>query len=82
MTEVAKLLLRLPKSLKKAAEEASRQEGTSTNQFITLAVAEKLAALNTAEYFAQKRSNADFESFDRIMQRDTGTPPREGDELP
>jgi hypothetical protein len=45
--------LRLPASLKKAVEEVAREDGTTLNQFIVSAVAEKLSALKTADYFAE-----------------------------
>ena len=54
----------------------------SVNQFIATAVAEKLAALSTADFFSQRRNRADFDAFDRIMARDGGEPPREDDRLP
>ncbi|MEZ5450336.1 MAG: toxin-antitoxin system HicB family antitoxin [Thiolinea sp.] len=38
--------LRLPRSLKEAVNAAAERDGTSMNQFITIAVAEKLAVLN------------------------------------
>jgi hypothetical protein len=37
-------------SLKRAIEEVAREDGTTLNQFIVSAVAEKLAALKTADY--------------------------------
>ena len=37
--------LRLPTSLKRAVEEVAREDGTTLNQFIVTAVAEKLAVL-------------------------------------
>ena len=43
-------LLRLPASLKAAVEDLSKQDGTSINQFITTAVAERVAAMKTAEF--------------------------------
>jgi predicted HicB family RNase H-like nuclease len=42
--------LRLPKSLKDAVELASRKDGTSMNQFVAMAVAEKISALETATF--------------------------------
>ena len=59
----------------------SRQEGTSMNQFFATAVAEKVSALQTARFFADRRARADFKAFDKIMKRHRGEPPREGDEL-
>jgi len=68
--------------LKQAVERLSRQDGTSINQFVVLAVAEKIAVMTTDEYFADRRGRADLQSFDRIMSRSGGEPPRRGDEPP
>lgn len=72
--------LRLPRSLKAAVERLSKEDGTSMNQFVATAVAEKVAALETARYFADKKARADFAAFDRIMRRRGGEQPRAGDE--
>jgi len=82
MTETKTYPLRLPRSLKKAVEQISKEEGTSVNQFVASAVAEKVSVLQTAEYFQTRRGRADFKAFDRIMKRRGGKPPREGDDLP
>ncbi len=74
--------LRLPVSIKSEAEKLAASEGTSLNQFVASAVAEKVAALRTASYFAERRGRADWEAFDRLMSRPGGEPPRAGDELP
>jgi hypothetical protein len=74
--------LRLPRSLKQAVKRLSREEGTSINQFVVLAVAEKVSALDTARFFAERRARADFRAFDKILRRRGGERPREGDELP
>jgi hypothetical protein len=79
--ETAAYALRLPKSLKKAVEKLSREEGTSINQFVASAVAEKVSALKTAEFFAQARNRADYRAFDRIMNRKGGVKPAPGDEI-
>jgi hypothetical protein len=60
----------------------SEEDGTSINQFVATAVAEKLSALQTAEYFADRKTRADFKAFDKLMKRRSGTPPRKGDEMP
>jgi len=74
--------LRLPRSLKKAVEKQSKEDRTSINQFVATAVAEKLSALQTAEFFADRKARVDFEAFDKIMKRRGGSPPRAGDEMP
>jgi len=73
--------LRLPRSLKRAVELQSREDGTSINQFVATAVAEKISALQTAEFFASRRARADYKAFDKLMKRRRGAPPREGDEI-
>jgi hypothetical protein len=67
--------------LKEAVARISREERTSINQFVATAVAEKVSALQTAEFFADRKARADFKAFDKIMRRKRGTPPRKGDEL-
>jgi hypothetical protein len=74
--------LRLPVSIKAEAEKLAAAEGTSLNQFVATAVAEKVAALRTASYFAERRGRADWEAFDQLMGRRGGEPPRAGDEMP
>lgn len=58
--------LRLPASLKKAAEQVARQDGATLNQFIVTAVAEKLSAQNTADYFRRRAARGDLSALDEI----------------
>jgi hypothetical protein len=81
MKEIQTYPLRLPRSLKEAVERLSREDQTSINQFVAMAVAEKVSALQTAKYFSDRRARADFQAFDRILRRRGGVKPREGDEL-
>ena len=74
--------LRLPASLKRAIEAVAREDGTTLNQFIVSAVAEKLAALKTADYFAKRAVRADFRAFDRLMRRRRGEALQPDDEVP
>jgi hypothetical protein len=48
---------------------------------VVVAVAEKVAAMATAELFAERRGRADMDAFDRIMSRKGGEPPRPDDAL-
>jgi hypothetical protein len=50
--------LRLPRSLQEAVERLSREDRTSINQFVAVAVVEKVSALETAELFADRRAGA------------------------
>ena len=47
----------------------------SVDQFVATAIAEKLAAMNTAAFFAERRERADFAAFDRLMRRKGGEGP-------
>lgn len=82
MTKTKTYPLRLPLSLKKAVELQCEEDGTSINQFVATAVAEKLSALQTAEFFATRKARADFKAFDKLMKRRRVEAPREGDEMP
>jgi len=59
--------LKLPHSVKAAAERLAKADGVSLNQFIATAVAEKIGTLNTVDAFlaerAQGRTPADMLSF-------------------
>ena len=80
-TVVSTYPLRLPASIKAEAEKLANQDGTSLNQFVASAVAEKVAALRTAEFFAARKGKGDAEAFRRLMTRDGGEPPQPGDEI-
>ena len=73
--------LRLPASLKAAVAEISREDGTSMNQFMTTAIAEKVSAMKTAEFFASRGAEADVEAARCLLRRDGGQPP-EPEDLP
>ena len=82
MANTSNYALRLPASLKKAVETVAREDGTTLNQFIVSAVAEKLSALKTADYFAERAARGDIDAALRLLGRSGGEPPQKGDELP
>ncbi len=82
MADTATYPLRLPRSIKAAAENLARAEGISMNQFIATAVAEKLSVLSTADFFIHRAARAKPDAIDKILNRSGGEPPRSGDELP
>jgi hypothetical protein len=81
-TQLSTYPLRLPASIKAEAERLAALDGTSLNQFVAAAVAEKIGAMRTVDYFAARKGKGDSEAFRRFMARDGGEPPRSGDELP
>jgi hypothetical protein len=82
MSRTSHYALRLPASLLDEVKRLARGEGTTVNQFISMAVAEKTAALRTAAYFRQRRRRGNLRTFDRVLAKAGSEPPRPGDELP
>ena len=81
MSEKSTYPLRLPKSLKNELAKVAKRDGTSINQFIAIAVAEKISALETERFFAERAKQVDMEEFRAILLRPGGEVPRSGDEL-
>jgi hypothetical protein len=81
MSETSTYPLRLPKSLKENVAKVAKRDGTSINQFIAIAVAEKISALETEKFFSERAKNADMKAFRAIIFRPGGEPPRTGGEL-
>ena len=82
-TKVTTFSLRLPVSLKAAIEKLAAADGTSMNQFLVMAAAEKLTAIQTAEaFFAERKGRGDKEAAIRFLTRSGGEPPRPDDEMP
>jgi hypothetical protein len=74
--------LRLQASLLDEARRVAETEGVALNQFINVAVAEKLSALRTADYFRQRAERGDVGKAKRILKRaGRGNAPPAGDEL-
>ena len=82
-TRVSTFSLRLPVSLKAAIEKLAAADGTSMNQFLVMAAAEKLSAIQTAEaFFAARKGHGDPDAAIRFLSRSGGEPPRSEHELP
>ena len=79
MSELSTYPLRLPRSIRAGVERFSKQDGISINQFVSIAVAEKLAMIQAQAYFAERSARADMTAFDQLMQRSGGEPPHAGD---
>ncbi|MBW8877054.1 MAG: toxin-antitoxin system HicB family antitoxin [Acidobacteria bacterium] len=73
--------LRLPDSLHKRVRELAQQEGISINQFVSTAVAEKMAALLTVDYLEERARRGSREKFLAVLAKVPDNPPEPGDEL-
>jgi hypothetical protein len=76
------LSLRLPDSLHRKVKELAEQDDVSINQFIATAVAEKMAALLTLDYLAERATRGSRAAFDRALAKIPSRPPLPGDEWP
>jgi hypothetical protein len=75
--------LRLQPSLLDEARKVAEIEGVALNQLINVAVAEKLSALRTETFIAERAARADIPRALKILRRaGVGKRPLKGDELP
>jgi predicted chitinase len=72
--------LRLPDSLYAHARKLAEQDQASLNQFITVAVAEKVSALNAAAFFAERAGVAKPSDLASFLAMVPERSPLEGDE--
>lgn len=74
--------LKLPRSVKTAAQRLAREDGVSLNQWIAVAVAEKIGAIETASELLKARAG-DATPRDLIpyLDRAGDEPPGPGDAL-
>lgn len=82
MNKASSYPLKLPASVKSAAQRLAREDGVSLNQWIAVAVAEKIGAVETAAAFLRRKAGsaqpADLLSFlDKAGQEN----PPIGDEI-
>ena len=73
--------MRLQSSLLEQVRRLAEQEATSINQFINVAVAEKLSAMEVASYFRERAKRANIPEALALLDRLGTEPPRPGDEL-
>jgi hypothetical protein len=75
--------LRLQPSLLDEARKLAESEGVALNQLINVAVAEKVSALRTERYIAERAARANISGALHVLSRaGVGRPPVKGDELP
>ena len=75
------LSLRLPKTMYNQLRQAAKAEGISMNQFIMLAVAEKIATLSTMDYLEERAKRGSREKFLAVLERAPDVEPEEYDRL-
>ena len=80
------LSIRIAESLHRSVKDLAQQDGVSVNQFINTALAEKVSAMKTAEYFQLRLANVDegtaAEDWKRALAQVPDAPPDPHDRLP
>ena len=74
--------LKMSASLKKAAERLAAEDGVSLNHWINMAVAQKIGAVETAEYFRRRFGVAEPGDLRTVLDKVPDKPPLPGDEVP
>ena len=82
-TKRYKYPLKLPVSLKETAARLAKDDGVSLNLWITVAVAQKISAVEAAsEFLAKRAANATPGDLGRFLDNAPDAPPVPGDEMP
>ena len=75
------LSVRLPDSLHRKLKELAERESVSLNQFITLAVSEKMSALLTVDYLRERAERGSRKAFADLMSEVPDVEAEEYDKL-
>jgi len=78
---VSTITIHLPDSLHNEARRLARKEKVSINHLATLALAEKIAALETEDYLMRRANRANKKRFLRAMKKVADVKPEEQDAL-
>jgi hypothetical protein len=73
--------LRLRPSLVREAERVVKAGRTTLSQFVNVAVAEKLSALRTSDYFRERAAHGDLDKALALLDRAGDESPAESDEI-
>jgi hypothetical protein len=74
--------LKLPTSIKRAAQRLAQEDGVSLNQWIAAAVAEKVGVIETAdEFFRRRAGKASGEGMMKFLRKAPSAAPDPQDRL-
>jgi hypothetical protein len=74
--------LKLPLSIKKAAQRLAKEDGVSLNQWIAVAVAEKVGVVETtADFFKQRAATATGKGMMKFLRGAPNAAPEAEDKL-
>jgi len=70
----------LPDSIRRRAETLAQTDGISFDQFVALALAEKVAVLDAGTYLAERAARGSREKFERLLAKVPDVAPQAEDE--
>jgi hypothetical protein len=74
--------LKLPISIKKAAQRLAKEDGVSLNQWIAAAVAQKVGVVETAaEFFKKRAGDSTGGGFMKFLRNAPNLPPDQQDTI-
>ena len=78
---MSSLTVRIPESLHNGLREISKREGVSINQYIALAVTEKMSVINTMDAISERKKEGSKEDLFDVLSKVKSRPPLIGDEV-
>ncbi|MGH7575034.1 MAG: toxin-antitoxin system HicB family antitoxin [Longimicrobiales bacterium] len=81
-TRMSTISLRLPDSIHRKVKELAARDGSSVNQFLATAAAEKVAALEAEEYLAERARRGQRARFLELLAKAPAIEPDDYDRLP
>jgi hypothetical protein len=76
------LNIQIPDSLYVSLQRLAEQDGISMDQFVALAIAEKIAALMTKTYLQERANRGDRASYEAVLVKVPDVEPELHDKLP
>lgn len=76
------LNVQLPDSLYRSLQELAEQDGISIEQFVTLAVAEKISALTTEHYLQERAKRGSRSKYEAVLAKVPDVEPEDSDHFP
>ncbi len=78
---MSNISLRLPNSLHEFVRKLAEKDGVSINQFISIAVAEKVSAISTEDYLEKRAERGKRDNFLKVLKKVPNRKPEPGDEI-
>ncbi len=75
------LTINLPESLAKRLRQLAEKDKVNPEQFVVMAVAEKIAGLETIDYLESRASRANLNDFEKILAKIPDVEPEDYDKI-